>query len=273
MPTPISSNEISALIPFVKGLTGIVLDEKKAYLFETRLGPLRDEFQFNTYIELIEVSKRNQKIETAIINAITTNETLFFRDHHPFDYIQNKYFPEFFEQKGMNARLHIWSAACSTGQEAYSIAMTLYNILFDLTKYNINILGTDISDKAVSYASRGKYTKFETGRGLGSDKLNKYFYSDGDSWRIRDEIRHCVSFRKMNLLKPLSGIVKQDLIFCRNVAIYFSKEDRIALYERLANQLNEDGILITSGTENLFGLTDRFKMESYRNTFYYRKIY
>jgi len=267
----ITPQEIDVLGPFIAQLTGLVLDHSKAYLFETRLGPVLEKYNLNSFQSLIEGIALNRNIERDTIDAITTQETLFFRDRHPFDFIQNKFFPEFFAKNGMDSELNIWSAASSTGQEIYSIAMTLNNILFDLSKYKVKFTGTDISEDALERAKSGYYNKFELSRGIDIKLLNKYFNRDGNGYRIRDEIRERVTFLKANLLKPLPALPQMDLIFCRNVAIYFSRDDRAKLYDALADKLKPDGVLIISSTESLIGITDRFKQERYRDTFYYMK--
>ena len=272
MKRTITPQEIDVLAPFIAQLTGLVLDHSKAYLFETRLGPVLEKYNLENFTSLIQGIALNRNIERDTIDAITTQETLFFRDRHPFDFIQNKFFPEFFEKNGMGKSLNIWSAASSTGQEIYSIAMTLNNILFDLKKYNISLTGTDISEEALEKARAGIYNKFELSRGIDIKLLNKYFEKDGNNYRIRDELRTCVEFKKANLLKPLPPLPKMDLVFCRNVAIYFSREDRGKLYGKIADQLNENGIMIISSTESLIGITERFTQEKYRDTFYYRKV-
>ncbi|MCM8537656.1 MAG: protein-glutamate O-methyltransferase CheR [Lentisphaeraceae bacterium] len=268
----INNAEIDVLAPFIYQLTGIVLDYSKAYLFETRLGPILEKYDIANFTDLIKSIALNRKIEHDVIDAITTQETLFFRDKSPFDFIQNKFFPDFFEKYGMKAHLKVWSAASSTGQEIYSIAMTLKNILFDLTKYNIHLFATDISDDAIKRASSGRYNKFELSRGLEDRILHKYFDEEETSWRIKDELRHAVHFRQLNLLKPFVNIPKQHLIFCRNVAIYFSREDRSMLYNKLADMLEENGVLVISSTESLNGLTDRFVKEQFHNATFYRKV-
>ena len=267
----ISPQEIDVLGPFIAQLTGLVLDHTKAYLFETRLGPVLEKYNLESFKSLIEGIALNRNIERDTIDAITTQETLFFRDRHPFDFIQNKFFPEFFEKNGMDAELNVWSAASSTGQEIYSIAMTLNNILFDLSQYKVKFTGTDISEEALEKARQGYYNKFELSRGIDIKLLNKYFNKDGNGYRVRDELRNLVKFLKANLLKPLPPIPQMDLIFCRNVAIYFSREDRAKLYNKLADKLKPGGVLIISSTESLIGITDRFKQEKFRDTFYYTK--
>ena len=268
----ITPQEIDVLGPFIAQLTGLVLDHSKAYLFETRLGPVLEKYNLDSFKGLIEGIALNRNIERDTIDAITTQETLFFRDRHPFDFIQNKFFPEFFEKNGMESEMNIWSAASSTGQEIYSIAMTLSNILFDLTKYKIKFTGTDISEDALDKARNGLYNKFELSRGIDIKLLNKYFNKEGNGYRIRDELRNSMTFLRTNLLKPLPPLPQMDLIFCRNVAIYFSREDRSKLYNALADKLKPDGVLIISSTESLIGITERFKQEKYRDTFYYRKV-
>ena len=150
--------------------------------------------------------------------------------------------------------------------------MALQNILFDLSKYNTHLLATDISDEALRKASMGRYNKFELSRGLDAKVLHKYFNNEEETWKIKDEIRQAVHFKQQNLLKPFTAIPKQNLIFCRNVAIYFSREDRQKLYDNLANQLEENGVLIISSTESLIGICDRFQKEQFHNAVFYRKI-
>ena len=267
----ITPHEIDVLGPFIAQLTGLVLDHSKAYLFETRLGPVLEKYNLKDFQSLIEGIALNRNIERDTIDAITTQETLFFRDRHPFDYIQNSFFPDFFEKNGMDAELNVWSAASSTGQEIYSIAMTLGNILFDLSGYNIRLYGTDISEEALNKARDGVYNKFELSRGIDVRLLNKYFTKEGNNYRIRQELRDLTVFQKANLLKPLPPLPKMDIIFCRNVAIYFSTKDRTKLYDRIADQLKPNGVLVISSTESLINVTERFVQERYRDTFIYRK--
>lgn len=271
MKKTITPREIDILSPFIAQLTGLVLDHTKAYLFETRLGPVLEKYNLESFEHLIQGIALNRNIERDTIDAITTQETLFFRDRHPYDYIQNSFFPQFFEKKGMGSELNIWSAASSTGQEIYSIAMTLANILFDLSEYKIQLIGTDISEEALIKARNGIYNKFELSRGIDIKLLNKYFTKVENNYQIRDSIRDMVSFKKANLLKPLPQLPKMDLVFCRNVAIYFSRDDREKLYNKIADQMNDDGVLIISSTESLINVTDHFEQERYKDTFFYRK--
>ncbi|MCM8525042.1 MAG: protein-glutamate O-methyltransferase CheR [Lentisphaeraceae bacterium] len=271
MKRTITPHEIDVLAPFIAQLTGLVLDHSKAYLFETRLGPVLEKYNLDSFEHLIQGIAMNKSIERDTIDAITTQETLFFRDRHPFDYIQNSFFPKFFEKHGMQRELNIWSAASSTGQEIYSIAMTLGNILFNMGQYNIKLTGTDISEEALERARNGIYNKFELSRGIDIKLLNRYFTKDGHNYRINEELRKLVSFKKANLLKALPPMPKMDLVFCRNVAIYFSRDDREILYNKIADQMKDNGVLIISSTESLLNVTDRFNQEKYKDTFYYTK--
>ena len=271
MSRKILANELQELAVFVREATGIELDERKAYLFETRLGPLLEDMGFEDYLALLRKAKVDHLVKRALVDAITTQETSFFRDQSPFDLMKYKIVPEFFEKNGMTANFRVWSAASSTGQEVYSLAMLLQDLLFDLSKYNINLLATDISDAAIASASMGKYTKFELARGLDFKKLSKYFDQVGSNWKIKDEIRQLVKFKKVNLLEPFIGIPQQDVIFCRNVAIYFSRENRSILYDRLADSLKPGGVLVISSTESLLGISERFEKQTFRNAVYYVK--
>ncbi|MEA2103015.1 MAG: protein-glutamate O-methyltransferase CheR, partial [Thermodesulfobacteriota bacterium] len=203
----------------------------------------------------------------------TTNETLFFRDNSPFEMLQHKVVPDIIDRRESKAgptKIRIWSAACSTGQEIYSIAITLKELLPDMKGYRISLLGTDISDAAVAQASYGKYNKFEIERGLSMDKLKKYFTPDGNTWKVKDEIRAMASFKKLNLMEPFSGLGKFDIIFCRNVAIYFSLEDRKKLFNKIADMLEPDGFLIIGSTESLTGISDRFAPQRHIRAIFYQ---
>ncbi len=271
----ITPGELTEIAKYINDLTGIVLDQSKAYLIESRLGPLAEELGCANYKELQQKAQRDPRriIQNRIIDAITTNETFFFRDNNPFELLRHKVFPDIFDrimaQRSPFKRLKIWSAACSTGQEVYSIAVILRELLPDVDKWNIRILGTDISDAAIAQASYGRYNRTEISRGLNPNQLNKYFTQDGNQWRIRDELRSMAYFKKQNLLQPFVGMEKFDLILCRNVAIYFSPENRKMLFNRLANQLNPKGILIIGASESLLGITDRFVRKDYMRSVFY----
>lgn len=273
-----TTDDIKAISKYILHISGIDLKESKAYLIETRLGDLMKEYKCSSYRELCSKAKTesNKDIENKIIDAISTNETLFFRDIRPFEVLQHKILPDLIDRRTERSSgllpipIRIWSAACSTGQEVYSIAMVLKELLLDLKKYNVKLLGTDISDSAIGQASYGTYNKFEIERGLSKEKLQKYFIPNGGNWKINDEIRAMVSFAKQNILKPLAGLGKLDIIFCRNVGIYFNLENRKKLFENIASILAPDGYLIIGSTESLTGICSLFEPKRYLRTIYYQ---
>jgi len=274
----ISLDEIKVLSKYVKDTTGIFLDEGKAYLIETRLKNIVEETGCTSYGELYAKAKTDvsKTIERKIIDAITTNETLFFRDSGPFELLQHKILPDLIDNRSTKSSgllplpIKIWSAACSTGQETYSISMVLKELLSDISRYSIKLVGTDISDAAIAQASYGTYSKFEIERGLTHDKLQRYFNSKGDKWKVKDEIRSMASFRKLNLMLPFNGLGKFDIVFCRNVAIYFTMEDRKKLFEKIADILERDGYLIIGSTESLTGVCPRFEPKRYLRSIFYQ---
>jgi len=273
----ITPAEFDILSKYIIEISGIALSKGKEYLIETRLNPLMDQLGCTSYSDLHRKAKYDLKkdIEKKIIDAISTNETYFFRDKAPFTLIQHKIIPDLIDKRSKNRTIlkpsiRLWSAANSTGQEIYSIAMVLDEIGVTPQKYQIKLLGTDISDAAIAQASYGKYNKFEVARGLDPRLLNKYFIQDGDYWKIKDEIRAMVQFQKMNLMKPFVGLGKFDIILCRNVMIYFTEEDRRKIYSNIAKVLEPDGYLIIGATESLANNSDLFVSKRYLNSIFYQ---
>jgi chemotaxis protein methyltransferase CheR len=276
--TKVTADDLKIISKYILNISGIELDESKAYLIETRLNGLVKEYQCSSYGELCSRAKidSSKTIENRIIDAISTNETLFFRDAKPFEVFQHKILPDLIDRRTEQSSgllpipIRIWSAACSTGQEVYSIAMVLMELLPNLKKYNIKLIGTDISDTAIAQASYGRYSKFEIERGLTQKMLQKYFVPNGGNWRICDEIRAMVAFDKRNILQPFNGMGKVDVVFCRNVAIYFKLEDRKKLFEKIAQIMEPDGYLIIGSTESLTGICPIFESRRYLRTIYYQ---
>jgi chemotaxis protein methyltransferase CheR len=274
----ITPEEIKTITQYIHEICGIHLDATKKYLLETRLSTIAEENGCSNYQDLYLKAKRDARkvIEKQIIDAISTNETLFFRDSSPFELLQHKILPELIDARAprsalMKTPLRIWSAASSTGQEIYSIAIILKELLNDTSKYSIKLLGTDISDSAVKQASIGKYNKFEIERGLARDKLNKYFTMSGGFWKVKDELRAMANFRKLNLMLPFTALGKFDIVFCRNVAIYFTLEDRKKLFSKIADILEPDGYLIIGSTESLTGICPRFVPRRHLRSIFYKK--
>jgi chemotaxis protein methyltransferase CheR len=275
--TSISRIEMIAWSRYVHELCGVFLDETKGYLIETRLGGLLRETACGGWDELLFKAKRadGHSLRTRIVSASTTNETSFFRDSAPFDLLRHKLLPELIDRRrraGMAVvPIRILSAACSTGQEAYSVAMTMKELLGSLSNYDVRILGLDISDAAVAQASYGHFSQLEVARGLSAERLTRHFEALGERWKIRDELRALATFRRANLLEPISTPFPFDLVFCRNVAIYFTEPDKIRLFRNLGKSMARDGALIVGSTESISGLCPEFKPQRHlRSVFYTR---
>ncbi|MEA2061749.1 MAG: protein-glutamate O-methyltransferase CheR [Thermodesulfobacteriota bacterium] len=273
----ITPQEFDAFSKYILEISGIALSKGKEYLIETRLNPVLTAYNCPSYSNLLTKTKSEFKkeIEKKIIDAISTNETYFFRDKSPFELLQFKILPDLIDKRsrtrsGLRPSISLWSAASSTGQEIYSIAMALNEMNITPKNYNIKLLGTDISDAAVAQASYGKYNKFEIARGLDQNRLNRYFTPAGEYWRIKDEIRFMVQFKKMNLMNPFVGLGKFDIILCRNVMIYFTTENRRKIYSNIAKVLEPDGYLIIGATESLANDSDLFTPQRYLKSVFYQ---
>jgi chemotaxis protein methyltransferase CheR len=267
--------EIAIVADLVEELCGIILDESKGYLIESRLGSIAESHGCSSFTELCQKVRRNgdQMLRSRIIDAITTQETLFFRDASPFEALQHKVIPEIIDAASgtmFPKRLRIWSAASSTGQEVYSIAMTLCELIPDILKWDVRILGTDISDSAIKHASLGQYADHEIQRGMKPAMLRKYFTEVKNGWKIKDELRILTAFQRRNLLQPFTDVGSFDVVFCRNVAIYFDTETKRSLFNRLANQLTTNGYLFVGSSESLMDLGSKFKPCYHCRTVFYQ---
>jgi chemotaxis protein methyltransferase CheR len=266
--------EHKSLAQYVYSLCAITLDESKGYLIESRLASLVEESGCGSYSGLLRRAKSDpsRALERRIVDAITTNETYFFRDAAPFDLLRHKIIPELVDRRARTgaARIRIWSAACSTGQELYSIAILLKELLGDPDRYGVRLLGTDISDDAVSRASRGLFSPVEISRGLSEAQRTRYFVPAGSQWQIRDEIRAMASFKKLNLMTDFAALGRFDVIFCRNVAIYFTERDQISLFGRMERALEPDGYLVIGAMESLNGICPQFTSTRHLRSVFYQ---
>jgi chemotaxis protein methyltransferase CheR len=271
----LSPGEIAEVSSLIMDLCGILLDESKGYLIESRLAPLVAEFGCANYTALVTQARagRDNALLTRIIDAITTNETLFFRDSSPFEALQHKALPELLDAKAKTVhakRLRIWSAACSTGQEPYSIAMVLHELIPNIGSWDVHILATDISDSALRQASRGEYSPFEIERGLKPELLTRYFTKNPAGYKVKDELRGLVSFARQNLQETFLHTGPFDVVFCRNVVIYFSAAARKDIFTRLAGSLSHDGYLFVGSAESLSDLGPRFTPHHHCRAVFYR---
>jgi chemotaxis protein methyltransferase CheR len=266
--------EILIVANLVEELCGIVLDASKGYLIESRLSSLAEAHGCHNFTDFCYKARNGDRaLRSHIIDAITTQETLFFRDSSPFEALQHKVIPELIDARTgtmFSKRIRIWSAACSTGQEVYSIAMTLCEIIPEILKWDIKILGTDISDSAIKHASFGQYADHEIQRGMKPALLRKYFTEVKNGWRVKDELRFLASFQRRNLLESFGDLGAFDIIFCRNVAIYFDTKTKHNLFHRLTKQLTPDGYLFVGSSESLTDLGTKFKPLYHCRTVFYQ---
>jgi len=246
----------------VKQRSGLVLTKDKAYLLESRLTPIARKLNMKTLEELAELIriKRDETIINDIIEAMTTNESFFFRDTKPFDQFKNILLPELIRTRSDKKQIRIWSSAASSGQEAYSLAMICSEEAAKLNGWKIDIYGTDLSSEIIEKAKTGIYSQFEVQRGLPIALLMKYFSQIGtDKWQIKEDIRSKVTFRVGNLLKELGPIGVFDVVYCRNVLIYFDQATKAKVLESISKVMAPDGILFLGGAETVLGVSDLFK--------------
>ena len=257
---------------------GIALGGEKIYLVDSRLRELLDETGCPDFGALyrLAVDDSSHHLRNRIVDAMTTNETLWFRDGHPFTILKEKLIPQLVEQlrSGARSRIRIWSAACSTGQEPYSIAMVardLCRTVRGLRPEHVEILASDISPTALSIAQTGRYDENSWKRGLPEEFGQRYFRQDGQTRVVDDEIKRMVTFQKFNLQDVLDIRARFDIVFCRYVAIYFSEDFKRTLYQGLARTLEPGGYLVISAVENLRGICEDFEPLEHAGGTYYRR--
>jgi chemotaxis protein methyltransferase CheR len=277
MSVAISREEVGVWARYIQDSCGVVLDQTKAYLLETRLDGILRETGSTSFSGLYYKVKSDttNALRGKIVDAITTHETSFFRDSSPFELLRHKLLPELIDRRGkLGGRpipIRIWSAACSTGQEVYTTGIILKELLGSFAGYDIRILGSDISNRSVAAASRGCYSELEISRGLPlNNAARKHFVAEAGGWKIRDEIRGLATFRKMNLLEAFDFPTPFDIILCRNVAIYFSEPDRARMFRNFGRCMARDGALIIGSTESLTGLCPEFVPGRYLRAVFYQ---
>jgi len=246
----------------VKQRSGLLLTKDKAYLLESRLIPVARKWNLKTLEDLAGAirSRRDEAMLRDITEAMTTNESFFFRDQKPFDQFRKLLLPSLLQSRASKKQIRIWSAASSSGQEAYSLAMICNEEAAKLQGWRVEIIGTDISSEMVERAKNGIYSQFEVQRGLPVAMLVKYFQQvASDKWQIKDTIRQMVQFREGNLLTDLGPVGIFDIILCRNVLIYFDQPTKTRVLETMSSVLSPDGVLFLGGAETVLGITDKFK--------------
>jgi chemotaxis protein methyltransferase CheR len=254
----------------LKDRSGLVLSADKQYLVESRLLPVARKAGLTTLGELVGMLRdaHDPALMTTVVEAMTTNESFFFRDKAPFEHFRATIMPALIEARRAARFIRIWCAAASTGQEPYSLAMCLKEIAREILGWRIEILATDLSGEVLEKARQGIYSQFEVQRGLPIQLPVKHFTRSGEFWQIAPELRAMVRYRQLNLLTDFSQLGTFDVVFCRNVLIYFDAETKTDVLNRLARVTASDGFLILGAAETVVGLTDRFKMVTDRRGLY-----
>ncbi len=255
-----TNTDYQVIFSLVRERSGLVLGDDKGYLVESRLkSVLRAHALADLRALVVRLRAGDKRLITDVVEALTTNETSFFRDTKPFHSLTETILPHLQATVGKHRRVRIWSAAASTGQEAYSIAMTLAEVKRRFPDLQVDILATDISEEVLAKARAGVYSQLEVQRGMPAPLMIRHFAkrADGD-WEIKPEIRQAVRFQKFNLLDNPAQLGSFDVVFCRNVLIYFERSTKAAVLERLARRLDPEGFLILGGAETVIGITEVF---------------
>ena len=245
----------------LKDRSGLVITEDKVYLLESRLGPVAKKWGYNS-LETMTIALQgvpDKDLIVDIVEAMTTNETSFFRDSRPFDMFKDHLLKYMKDARNTQKRLRIWCAAASSGQEPYSLAMILKEAAAEYPGWSFDILATDISNEILDQARQGLYSQFEVQRGLPIQMLMKYFEQQPDQkWKITNEIKNMVKYDNFNLLAPMTALGNFDIIFCRNVLIYFDEATKGDILTRMSKIIAPDGFLMLGGAETVMGITDEF---------------
>ena len=251
---------------YIRGLlkehSGVFLEDGKEYLLEVRLSPLFAELKVDSVAEVVAVLRRdnNRATREHVLNTLLTNETYFFRDIHPFEMLRDELLPEMFAARAARRQIKIWSAACSTGQEPYSIAMIVHDLLERHPGFSVEIVATDLSEENLEKARAAKYTQAEVNRGLPAPLLIRHFRKNESTWDLSETIRRMVTFRKVNLMEIGSQWSGFDVILLRNVLIYFDQASKRSIIGRVRRALANDGAVMLGASETVLGLSDEFNI-------------
>lgn len=271
--TTVSAADFAFVAQLVRGKCGLILETGKEYLVRSRLAPLAQRHGAASIREFIERIRAtaDASLQTQVVEAMVTTETSFFRDIHPFEALRKSVLPELLERRRAARQLNIWCAASSSGQEPYSIAMLLREYFPELDNWRINITATDVSQEMLERSRAGRYTQIEVNRGLPTPMLLKWFRQDGLSWQLDDRIRSLITFTQLNLTHPWPIMPAWDLVFLRNVLIYFDVDLKRTILRGVARVLSPDGYLLLGGAETTLNLVDSFRrIEILKSSFYQR---
>ena len=260
MTGPLSAIGFETLATLLKTKSGLIIGKDKLYLLETRLASIIKREKLSDLNGLAECLRRpgSDALARDVVEAMTTNESFFFRDDKPFQHFRSQALPRLVAARAAGSTLRVWSAAASSGQEAYSLAMILAESSAVLSGRKMEIVGTDIARDQLARAREGVYSQFEVQRGLPVQMLMRHFRKDESNWRISDAIRAMAQFREFNLLSDLRSLGRFDIVFCRNVLIYFDQPTKARVLEAIAGIMAPDGLLYLGGAETVLGITPRF---------------
>jgi len=269
-----SDSDYAYLRELVLAQSANLIDPSRNALFETRLTPIARVAGAANLEGLVNILRvdRPAHLQRAVAEAMTINETSFFRDVKPFEALRLTVLPRLIEQRQDVRRLRIWSAASSTGQEAYSVAMTLVEYFPELARWDVKIIGTDISRNVVEYAKRARYRRLEVNRGLRARFLMKYFERDGEEWEVIPKVRSLCEFHVTNLCAPLPPLPQFDLVMLRNVLLYFPQQDRTCVFSDVYRQMQPKGYLVLGNAEQAEDSTNVFEAEFASECYFYRPV-
>ncbi|MFN3243990.1 MAG: CheR family methyltransferase [Planctomycetota bacterium] len=254
----------------VRKASGIVLGEGKEYLVESRLLPLCKTTGCSSIDDLVRRVDGDAKLAAVVVDALTTNETSFLRDLHPFECFCETVVPQLMAARAGERRLRIWSAACSTGQEPYTLSMLLADRFPELADWDVKILATDISERVLEKARSGRFSQLEVNRGLPAKLMVKNFKRIGTEWQARPELARCIEFRQLNLVERWSGMEQYDVVLLRNVMIYFDVETKAAVLGKVRSAMRDGGWLLLGAAETTTGLSEDFERDSGTESLFYR---
>jgi len=268
----VSERDFNYIREWVLERSAIVLEDGKEYLVESRIGQVARTEGFDTIGQLVETLRENSNngLQSKVIEALTTNETSFFRDIYPFKTLKNVILPELLKNRNNTRKLNIWCAASSSGQEPYSIAMLIREYFATLLDWKINFIASDISDKMLDRCRSGKFSQLEVNRGLPASFLVKYFEKNGPTWSIKKQFLKMIDFQHINLSRELPHLPKMNLIFMRNVLIYFDIETKKKILKQLRSILQPDGFLFLGAAESTINLDNSFERMDYKHSGCYR---
>jgi len=255
-----SNTYFDNLCEVIRDRSGIVLNADKAYLVENRLSPIARRHDCSNVQDFLHTlrTSRDESVMRDVIDALTTNESFFFRDEKPFKAFREVTLPHLMEARAARKRIRIWCAACSSGQEPFSLAMILHEMKAQFAGWHIDIVGTDLSSAILERARKGEFTQFEVQRGLSDAQLKRYFTQNGNNWTVLPEIRSMVDFRPFNLLESPHALGKFDIVFCRNVLIYFDQQTKERVLSSIVTVSESDAFLALGASETMIGLSNAY---------------